>query len=236
MSPRPEEPLVKWAHSRLREDLLDGQFRVWERLTEARLAAYLSVSRTPIREALRQLEREELVTLDSTGSYRPRAPELGRLSDHYAVRLQLEAMSVSLACSDQADDDAVRVLAEEWQSMVSPTVGDADFVYRDEFFHVGLARAGGNEALAETLASVNDRIRIVRIQDFLEVERIAITISEHSAILRAVQRGNEDQAQSLMKEHISDSASLVADRARQALARMVEPVERPRPRGLARRT
>lgn len=220
-----DEPLVTRAHAELREQLLQGQFPLWERLAEARLATRLGVSRTPVREALRRLEREELIILDDGGSYRPRAPDLDHLGDLYAVRLHLEEMSVRLACDAGVDHDGVRALLEEWTSLEEPSAGDADFVYRDESFHVGLAKAGRNRALAETLRSINDRIRLVRVQDFLDPDRIAVTIRQHVEILRAVDRRDADVGNELMWRHITESASLVADRASKALARMLQPKE-----------
>jgi len=81
----------------LRRRLLAGEYPVWSRLVERRLAEELGVSRTPVKEALRRLEREEIVTASPDGVYRPRPPDLARLHDYYEVRLNLERFSIQEA-------------------------------------------------------------------------------------------------------------------------------------------
>lgn len=220
------DTLAKRVHSELRSLLLQGEFPVWERLAEARLAKRLAVSRTPVREALRQLEQEHLVVADETGGYRPKAPDMAHLTQLYAVRENLEEFAVDLACGVDSDRDLLERLKDRVMQAEARVDTDADFVYEDERFHVTIAAAGGNHALAETLQAINEKIRIVRIHDFELQGRIAESSREHRAIAEAILACDIQRAQSLMHNHISKSASLVAERAGRALARMVEPKDR----------
>lgn len=219
-----ELTLVERARRELRRQLLLGNFPLWERLAEARLASQLGVSRTPVREALRLLEREDLVTVDENGSYRPRAPEVSHLRNLYQIRIQLEDLSMQLACSAERDDALLKELGRKWRAMTPPPAGegaDPDFVFVEEDFHLTLARAGGNPALADVLASINDRIRLARCGAFLVPGQVADTIREHLSILRIVDKREAERARERMRRHIETSASLVEDSARQALARML---------------
>lgn len=224
--PNDELTLVERTRRDLRRQLLLGNFPLWERLAEARLATQLGVSRTPVREALRLLEREDLVTVDESGSYRPRAPEVAHLRNLYQVRVQLEDLSMQLACAPERDDARLKELGRTWRAMAPPPDGevvDPDFVFVEEDFHLGLAAVGGNPALVDVLASINDRIRLARCGAFLVPGQVAETIREHLQILRIVDKREVDRARERMRRHIDTSASLVEDSARAALARMVGP-------------
>ena len=222
--PNDEVSLVERTRRDLRRQLLLGNFPLWERLAEARLATQLGVSRTPVREALRLLEREDLVTVDESGSYRPRAPEVSHLRNLYQIRVQLEDLSIQLACAPERDDALLKALGQTWRSLEPPPDGagaDPDFVFVEEDFHLTLAAAGRNPALVDVLASINDRIRLARCGAFLVPGHVAVTIKEHLQILRIVEKREVDRARTRMRAHINTSASLVEDSARQALARML---------------
>lgn len=214
--------LASEAHTRLRERLLNGEFGVGEHLAEERLAVDLGMSRTPVREALRRLEAEELLIADPSGGFRPRAPEMTRIGDLYAVRVCLEVLSVQLASGPQADDGQLAQLEARWSEVQEEPGGGSDFVYVDESFHIDLARSGGNQVLPDSLSYINDRIRIIRVRDFLVPGRIETTVTEHLGILEAVRAGDQVEAEARLRAHIGESARLSEDRAIRAVSRMLE--------------
>lgn len=213
--------LADEAHGRLRQRLLDGEFAIGEHLAEERLAEELGMSRTPVREALRRLEAEELLIVDPSGGYRPRAPEMGRIADLYQVRICLEVLSVHLASQPGADADQLDQLHRRWSEVQDASGREADFVHVDEAYHIDLARAGGNQVLADSLAQINDRIRIIRVHDFLVPGRIEATVTEHLGILDAVRQGDAETAEARLRAHIGESARLSEDRALRALNLML---------------
>ena len=86
-------------------------------------------------------------------------------------------------------------LRDEWLALADdPPEPDPDFVLLDESFHVRLAESSGNRELADILRQVNERIRVVRMHDFLTTERISKTIAEHLGIVDAVLDGDLDGA------------------------------------------
>lgn len=214
--------VVDRVHRELRDRLLQGEFHLADRLAEVRVAEMFGVSRTPIREAFRRLEAEELLASTTGGGYRPAVPDLDRIAHLYEVRIRLEALSIERAADDDADRDALHMLKERWTTLGAQIddIDPGDFVYTEESFHLDIARAGSNTALSSVLSDVNQRIRIVRVQDFFVTGRIAKTIEEHLAIVSSVLDGSLAQAVELMERHISDSARKVRDRALSVIARM----------------
>jgi len=211
------------AYRELKTRLLLGDFPLNLRLGEERLAALLSVSRTPIREALLRLQAEGLVGTHPEGGLRPVAPDVAVIHDLYEVRLglELQALARPARLAVRHDVAILEPLRDEWRGMLAslPTP-DPGFVVIDEDFHIRLALAAGNQSLANLLQGVNDRIRVVRMHDFLTVERVRSTVEQHLGIVEAVLVADLDLAISRFQTHLDESMSVVEQRATQALARM----------------
>ena len=85
----------------------------------------------------------------------------------------------------------------------------------------GWPPAAGNAALADQLRIVNERIRVVRMHDFLTAERVRTTIAQHLAVLDALLRRPRRRAEARLVQNFSESLAVVEDRAALAIARMV---------------
>jgi DNA-binding GntR family transcriptional regulator len=211
------------AYLELKQRLLAGDFRLGARLKEAQLAGLLGVSRTPIREALLRLHAEGLVRRRSDGGFEPLVPDVSAIRWLYEVRasLELQAIQRPARVGGRHDTDALAELVDEWEAMASDVPEPATaFVVVDEAFHIALADAAGNPVLVELLRQVNDRIRGVRMLDFLTADRIESTIAEHVAIARAVLHGDVVTAENRFLTHIEFSQSVVEERVAAAIARM----------------
>jgi DNA-binding GntR family transcriptional regulator len=216
------------AYRTIKHRLLLGEFAFGQRLAEERLAAMLDVSRTPIRVALVRLHAEGHVQRHPDGGFEPTFPDLDRIAQLYEVRTSLELTSVQRrADGDQSagthDRAALLELRRDWLELGhrADAHADPDFVLVDEDFHVRLALASGNDALAEVLASVNERIRIVRIHDFLTEERIRATVDEHVGIVDDLLEGAVDVAAARLRAHIDESARIASERAWGSMVRML---------------
>jgi DNA-binding GntR family transcriptional regulator len=93
-------------------------------------------------------------------------------------------------------------------------------VLLDERFHTVLSRAAGNERLTEALVEVNEKVRAVRMYDFVESERIRITIDEHIEILELALADRLPEARTALHLHVGESLAVVMERAARALSRM----------------
>lgn len=212
-----------FAHAELKRRLLVGDFGLNVRLGEERLAALLGVSRTPVREALLRLHAEGLVRRAPDGGYLPVAPDVESMRHLYEVRitLELQALHRPARTGTRHDAEAIEDLREQWLDLEGeahePSPG---FVLLDESFHVELAAAAGNPVLVDLLRQVNERIRVVRMQDFLTVERIEQTIGEHLGIVDAVLEHDMGEAERRFGLHVEQSLAVVEERVHLALARM----------------
>jgi DNA-binding GntR family transcriptional regulator len=142
----------------------------------------------------------------------------------YEVRVGLEIQALRRPATVGTTHDLVLVeqLHAEWRSLQSDEPEPSpDFVLLDESFHVTLADAAGNPVLVEFLRTVNDRIRIVRMQDFLSEDRIRETIAQHLEIADSILLGDVDLAVERFDVHLGESLAVVEQRTLQAIALMV---------------
>lgn len=207
----------------LKTRLLLGDFPLNARLGEERLAALLGVSRTPVREALLRLFAENLVDRHPDGGFCPTAPDVAGMQDLYEARqaLELEALYRPARLGIVHDASVLEPLRDQWRALASAGVPpDPGFVLLDESFHVRLAEAAGNATLADLLRVVNERIRVVRMHDFLTAERVTRTIAQHIAIVEPVLAGDLPAAGDRFRRHLEESMAVVEQRATRALARM----------------
>ena len=212
------------AYLEIRRMALQGEFPFWQRLPEEGIADQLGVSRTPVREAFARLDADGILSRYDDGGYYVAEPNLVDLRDLYELRLTLELRGILRAAEEgvEHDEDELRALREEWLAIQkSPPPPDGSFIELDESFHVGLSRASGNLVITETLESVNIRIRTVRMHDFLDADRIEISIVEHLEILDAVLARQIDDAAELLRRHIGISLEVVEERAARAMTQMM---------------
>lgn len=219
--PGRDRPARERVYEALREELMSGRVAPWERLGEERLAERFAVSRTPVREALARLRSDGLVEQRSGGLY-PYVPSFEDLADLYELRITLELQGIRRAIDDPTvHHDAARLGAEleSWYRMREhQPPATADFVRVDERFHTVLLDASGNPALTAALAGVNQRIRAVRMYDYLTPDRMHATITEHVEIAELVLGARLRQALDALHAHVGASKDVVVERAARALA------------------
>jgi DNA-binding GntR family transcriptional regulator len=212
------------AYDELKRRLLVGEFPLNLRLGEERLAAELDVSRTPVREALLRLEAEGLVERARDGGYQPVVPDVVAIRHLYEVRIALEVDAIHRPARFGLHHDAgaLEELRDDWRSIAGDTAPEPspEFVLIDEAFHIALAEASGNRVLADVLRQVNERIRLVRMHDFLTAERIEQTVQEHLAIAEALLADDTDAGERAFRAHVGRSMEVVEERAARALTRM----------------
>ncbi|MFC1411140.1 GntR family transcriptional regulator [Streptacidiphilus sp. N1-12] len=211
------------AYRHLRDRLLSGSFPLTRRLAEGRLADLVGVSRTPVRHALIRLHGEGLVSRHRDGGYRPAVPDPNDITCLYETRRTLEIGALWRPAEIGATHHrpTLDALREDWESLRrEQPPADAGFVALDEDFHVRLAQSAGNEVMVDLLRSVNARIRVIRIHDFLSDDRIEQTISEHLEILGAVLVDDPSTAERIFRAHLAKSKEVAEERALRAIARM----------------
>lgn len=188
---------------RLRDDILSGRFQPGQRLRERELVERMGVSRTPIREALRTLELEGLVT---TVPYKGPVVTLPTVDDAralYEVRAALEGQAVALL-THRADGEVIRWLRAHIAVAERALVRhDAEGVLAaNNAFHDALAAGSGNPLLQSMIANLRDRIVLLRVESLSHPGRRARSIAEHRAIVRLIARRDPEAARRLVEQHI----------------------------------
>ncbi|MFM2070829.1 MAG: putative Transcriptional regulatory protein [Actinomycetota bacterium] len=205
--------------------MLLGEFPINVRLGEERLAGMIGVSRTPVREALKRLQAEGLVGHHADGGFQPIVPDVTVMRHLYEVRagLELQALQRPGRLATRHDPSIIEPLRDQWKQLSLEPVPAADpnFVLLDESFHVALAAAAGNDVAVGFLQQVNERIRLVRMHDFLLQPRIEATIAEHLNLVELVLAGDLVAAEAAFTQHLGDSMAVVEERVRGAIVRML---------------
>jgi DNA-binding GntR family transcriptional regulator len=211
------------AYRALKSWILAGEIPLGLRFAEERIAERLSVSRTPVREALLRLSAEHFLERHPEGGFRVNHPTGRSIRELYDVRRALELFAVRRLV-EAPGPGAVGQLEElrvEWLALSPerPDV-DPDFVLLDEDFHRRLAEAAGNEEIVNELRRIGERIRPVRTQDFTTPGRIDATITQHLAVLDAVLDARPEAAE-LLDRHILESQRSVEAIVGTVLERML---------------
>lgn len=196
-------PLRETVFLTLRKLILTGKLHPGERLTEVRLGRILGTSRTPIREAIRKLEIEGLVTITPGSGARVARITEGDLQDVMEVRSALDQLCASLA-SQRISEDEKKELVRACEAFEYSTRfgNEQEIAESDVRFHDVIANAAGNKRLDQVLTGLADtiyRFRYEYIRDDLHYEEL---IMEHRAICRAILDGDSSAASEAARNHI----------------------------------
>jgi GntR family transcriptional regulator, trigonelline degradation regulator len=202
-------PLRQEVTEALRRAIVTSEFGPGERLVESTLCDKFGVSRTVIREALRQLETEGLISIVAN-----RGPEVATLStkqaeDLYEARRALESRAGSLFAERATDAQCTELLAALNDVKAAVASGDPDMnlAVKDRFYDVLLAGAGNTE-IRRMLSIVNARIQMLRMYSLASPERGAHTVAELTRITAAAAVNRDpDEAARACDDHVRNAAT-----------------------------
>ena len=178
---------------RLREDILLGKYKDKEELKEVVIGKELGVSRTPVREALRQLELEGLVTIiPNKGAYVTGISDKD-INDIFMIRSYLEGLCAAWACEN--------ITEEHFEQVVE----------LDNKFHKILYHACGSRVLSKLLVDYHHYAQKVRKVNLSEEKRAKHSILEHKRIVEAIRNKNVKAAEEYAHDHIMESIKRMHD-------------------------
>ncbi len=198
----------------LRERILKGEYGIGERIKENQVAEELKVSRTPIREAFRQLEKEGLIeSIPNRGSFALGLTK-GDIQDIYAVRAAVEALAVEWAATRIGEEDLLR-LQDAFDRMEFYTKkNDSRRVLElNKIFHEIIYNASGSRFLAQILKSYQEYVEKTRKATVYCSRNLPIILEEHRKILEALKAKDKKQAVDRISTHLANSR----ERAEQSL-------------------
>ncbi|MEO3797477.1 FadR/GntR family transcriptional regulator [Nonomuraea sp. B10E15] len=188
----------------IRQLILSGQFEPGERLNELNLAETLSISRSPIREALQALAAEGLVRAVPGRGMFVAAFDAVAIDQLAEVRQALECKAARLA-AERADDDLLDALGRLLAS-TKAALADPDHPYpRDLDFHQQVLDMSGNLKLVETARSVSRQFQLARARSGESPPRAKAAFEEHYRIYEAIRARDPEEADAAMHAHLEAS-------------------------------
>ena len=194
--------LADCVFQRLENDILSGKYAYGDVLTESRLSEELGVSRTPIREAIRRLEQENILRESGRGLV-VQGITHEDVADILNIRLQIEGMAVRRAVTHMTDEEKRQLMeAVELQEFYVSRQDPEHIQEQDHQFHERIYAGCGSLTLQTTLVPLHRKAQKFRRASVERPERAGESAAEHRAIAQAILDGDADKAERLMVEHI----------------------------------
>ncbi|MBR1692863.1 MAG: GntR family transcriptional regulator [Lachnospiraceae bacterium] len=188
---------------KLRDDILDGKYKENEELRESAIGEELGVSRTPVREAFRQLELEGLIQMiPNKGAY-VTGITLKDVQDIYMMRSMLEGLCARWAARyitpEQLSEMEENIYLSEFHEQRGHT---EQFAELDNRFHEIMYEACSSKMLAHTLRDFHQYVYRVRRRTLANESRIKASTQEHRLIMEAIKNKDEKLAEELANQHM----------------------------------
>lgn len=199
--------------NKLREDILSGVYQENEELKENTIGVELGVSRTPVREALRQLELEGLVTMiPNKGAYVTGITQKD-IHDIYVIRSYLEGLCARWAC-EHITEAQIEALDEilYLSDFHARRSHNEQLVELDNKFHELIYEASGSKILDHVLSDFHHYVERVRKITLAAPERAKKSSQEHAAILDAIRKRDKDLAEALAHEHMINTIKNISEK------------------------
>ena len=176
-----------------------------DRVPELQIAEKLSISRTPIHDALRKLESEGLVRIQRNRGAAVTCFSDDEIKEIGTLRLSQDILAAQLAmyygCA--SDFDRLTLLADECEKAAAE--GNIyGRIQRDMEFHTELAKISGNRHLYDQQFALYQQIYLIQISKYTDVEQSLIQIHHHKPLVAAIRGGDLDEVRRLTCQHVKD--------------------------------
>lgn len=212
--PLPFKTLREIVADSLRQAILDGSIRPGQKIMDVEIAAQMGVSRSPVREALRLLEKEGIVR--STPNRGVSVVQLAHddVIQLYGIRAVLEGLAAEWACRniDQTQMEELRRICREMRELL-PFASDEErkqFLRKDVEFHELLVSAARSPRLKDMLASIQMQIRLAMAAASVSRLGSAQAASEHELLIDAIARKDAEAAERIARRAALDSGERMA--------------------------
>ncbi len=200
--------LSERARDAIREKIVYGDFAFGRVLRETELSGLLGMSKSPIREALVQLEHEGLVEMSANRSARVFTLEAQDVVALGELRSLLEGQAIRLSVERDPTALALRLEAMVKAGAAAVAAGDRETCSRiDQDFHSSIFELCGNPYLEQTFHLLSSRIQSMRSRLARERDRIGKAVDDHRALLDAVRAGDANRAATILRAHIEDNTA-----------------------------
>ena len=203
-------PLRDVVFNTLRQAILTGELKPGERLMEIHLANKLGVSRTPIREAIRKLELEGLVTMIPRRGAEVAQITEKSMNDVLEVRRAMDALCVELAC-DRITPEELQDLKKACDTFEAAVKTDdiKQIAQADVALHDIIVQATGNQRLIQLVNNLSEQMYRYRVEYLKDENNYPTLMKEHKDIVEGLVRKNKMQVTATMHQHVKNQAVAV---------------------------
>ena len=199
MSPSQAERLREM----IEEDIISFKLKPGDKLDECRLAEKYGTSRTPVREALRQLSSNGLIEIRPHKGAVVAKLGIRELVELLEVMAELEGACGRLAAKSCLNSDMQAILsAQESCRRFSELRDAANYKHANEAFHEAIYAASRNGVLIKLTLNTRNRVAAYRRLQIEQPGQLKVSVDEHDGIVRAIQEGHPDEADRLLQLHI----------------------------------
>lgn len=193
--------------NQLRNDILNGKYEPGDNLIETRLSEELGVSRTPIREAIRQLELEGLVQSIPNKGAIVKGVSAQDIEDIYTIRMMIEGLAAKWA-AEKITPEELEELKEAIELEEFYTIkNDANHLLKfDSKFHDIIFKASKSKPLMLMLSTFHHYVQKARNTSLESPVRAKEVLEEHRAIMQAIIDRDPERAEKLTTQHISNAS------------------------------
>lgn len=190
----------------VRDRILKGEYEIGEKIKENQIAVELKVSRTPIREAFKQLESEGLIDYIPNRGCFAKGFTQQDVDDIYAVREALERLAVERAV-ERITPDEIKNLEEQCDLMefYAHKKDAAKVLELNSTFHDGIYISARSRFMAQVLRSYKGYIDKTRKSAFYNETYLTAILEEHREILNAIKSGDKEKAVDAVSRHLESS-------------------------------
>lgn len=203
-------PLRDVVFNTLRQAILTGELKPGERLMEIHLADKLGVSRTPIREAIRKLELEGLVTMiPRKGAEVARITEKS-MNDVLEIRRAMDALCAELACERITDEETeqLRQACVAFETAVK-TRDVKKIAQADVELHDIIVKATGNQRLVQLINNLSEQMYRYRFEYIKDTSQHQRLIEEHRVIYESILKKDRETASQAARVHIDNQKKAI---------------------------
>jgi DNA-binding GntR family transcriptional regulator len=203
-----KKSLREQALAALRAAITSGELEPGRHLVETELSEMLQISRGTLREALRQLEQEGLLSAGPRGRLSVRHLDAKEIRDIYSVRAALESLAARTLCELPDRQHAIRSLKTAIEAMAAAEKASLqDRVESDLEFHRTLCRLTGNETLLHSWESLEGSIRMSIMFAGQDKGVMNMSVDRHYDIVAAIETGDASLARNTIREHMDTAAA-----------------------------
>jgi DNA-binding GntR family transcriptional regulator len=208
------ETLASQIRTALADDITAGRMTPGTEIDEQELAQRFSASRTPVREALRDLAASGLVIIEPRRGARVVEMTLERIGELFEMMAEIEAVCVRFATYRMTARERAALSQLHAEALPFVHAGDVDGYDRSNVaFHSAIYEATHNSQLHEYAAALRRRIAPFRRAQFRGAKRLAASYGEHHRLLRAIFSGDGEEAAKLMRAHMLVASTVYSDYA-----------------------